>query len=72
MKSVDPSATTSATVSRAICWRRGLNVVTAAGANLDDARPSNLKALMDLAQDYLSHPDTKDALSRLCDRLTAA
>jgi uncharacterized protein len=45
--------------------------LSASGANMDDARPSNLKALMDLTSDYLSHPETKDKLSRVCDRLTA-
>jgi hypothetical protein len=39
---------------------------------MDDARASNLKALMDLTQDYLDHPDTKDKLQRVCDILTAS
>jgi uncharacterized protein len=46
--------------------------LSATSANMDDARASNLKALMDLTEDYLSHPDTRDKLSRVCDILTAA
>jgi uncharacterized protein len=46
--------------------------LSASGANMDDARASNLKALMDLTQDYLDHPDTKDKLQRVCDILTAS
>lgn len=38
---------------------------------MDDARPEHLKALMDLAQDYLGHPGTRDSLDRLCERLAA-
>jgi hypothetical protein len=39
---------------------------------MDDAGDDNLKRLIDLTQDYLSDPDTRDALSRLCDLLLAA
>jgi len=41
------------------------------GGDMDDARPANLKYLIDLTQDYLSHPDTRDTISRVCELLTA-
>jgi patatin-like phospholipase/acyl hydrolase len=36
---------------------------------MDDARGTNLKRLIDLTQDYLTHPSTQDALNRLCAQL---
>src|SRR3984893_4142139 len=41
------------------------------GGNMDDASDSTLKFLIDLTQDYLSHPETKDKISQVCDKLTA-
>ena len=38
---------------------------------MDDASGPHLKQLMDITQDYLTHPDTRDSLNRLCARLTA-
>ena len=38
---------------------------------MDDASAGNLKRVIDLTQDYLTHPDTQDALDRVCDKLTA-
>jgi hypothetical protein len=39
--------------------------------DMDDASPHNLKRLIDLTQNYLAQPDTRDKLKRLCDRLAA-
>jgi hypothetical protein len=41
-------------------------------SDIADASNENLKRLMDLTQDYLSDPDTKDNLNRLCEQLTRA
>ena len=45
--------------------------LTADTAEMDDARPPNLKHLMDLTQDYLGHPDTRENLNQVCARITA-
>lgn len=39
---------------------------------MDNARPDNIKRLMDLTDDYLGHPTTQDLLGRVCEVLTAA
>ena len=39
---------------------------------MDNAHPDNLKRLLDLAKDYMSHPDTQRNIGRVCDLLTAA
>ena len=44
--------------------------LSADATDMDDARDENLKHLMDLTQDYLSHPETQSALTRLCAQLT--
>ena len=40
--------------------------LTQDATNMDDASDANIKHLMDLASDYLSHADTQSALSTLC------
>jgi patatin-like phospholipase/acyl hydrolase len=42
------------------------------GGNMDDARDANLKYLLNITQDYLSHPDTRESLAQLCEQITAA
>jgi patatin-like phospholipase/acyl hydrolase len=39
--------------------------------NMDDARDANIKHLMDLTQDYLTNPNTKESLDQLCSLLTS-
>jgi patatin-like phospholipase/acyl hydrolase len=46
--------------------------LTADTTEMDDARETNVKHLIDLTQDYLSRPDTRAALDDLCKRLTSA
>jgi patatin-like phospholipase/acyl hydrolase len=45
--------------------------LTQDATEMDDARPENLKHLIDLTQDYLGKPDTRAALDELCTQLTA-
>ena len=44
--------------------------LTQDATEMDDARPENLKHLIDLTQDYLGKPDTRAALDELCTQLT--
>jgi predicted acylesterase/phospholipase RssA len=46
--------------------------LTQDATEMDDARDANIKHLMDLAQDYLSRPDTREALDELCARLASS
>lgn len=43
--------------------------LTQDATEMDDARDANVKHLIDLAQDYLGRPDTRDALDEVCARL---
>jgi patatin-like phospholipase/acyl hydrolase len=45
--------------------------LTADATEMDDARDQNVKHLMDITDDYLSRPETQDALDELCTQLTA-
>jgi len=44
--------------------------LTQDATEMDDARAENLKHLIDLTQDYLGKPETKDALDEVCRQLT--
>jgi uncharacterized protein len=46
--------------------------LTAEVAAMDDAQPDNLKRLIDLTRDYLSHPDTQAALDKVCGVLSTS
>jgi patatin-like phospholipase/acyl hydrolase len=45
--------------------------LTQDATEMDDARDQNIKHLIDLTQDFLGRPETRDALDQVCARLTA-